>query len=60
MIALGQPICFGYFFWKTEQAMANNPGQALPITTAQVWGVVCGVWCVVCGMEGVGHGAQEC
>jgi drug/metabolite transporter (DMT)-like permease len=39
---LMQPIGFGIFFWKTEQAMKRHPDQALPITTAQVYACALG------------------
>jgi drug/metabolite transporter (DMT)-like permease len=37
-----QPVGFGIFFWKTEQAMKRHPDQALPITTAQVYACAAG------------------
>ena len=53
LLALGQPVLFGYFFWKTEQAMARNEGQALQLTTAQVLACV-GVALGWVGLQQVG------
>lgn len=53
LLALGQPVLFGYFFWKTEQAMARNEGQAIQLTTAQVLACV-GVALGWVGLQQVG------
>ena len=57
LFGLVQPIGFGIFFWKTEQAMKRHPDQALPITTAQVYACAAGglLWTAAQGHDPVSY-----